>query len=139
MDDFVLFSGLGGVLAFGAVIIYFIIKNRTRISANFSSQLQAFRWIFAITLSFPTAGAFAIMARHYFGLSETGLIATWIGFYIVWFVLWYLLAKYSITEWFVPFAKMPKLPIPFFPKSKGAILALIIITILMTAYMFGLR
>lgn len=137
MIEFLYIISFAGIILYLLTLFIFICMNRKSFSSNLPSQIKLSRWLFSLELSLPTAGWFTLIVDHYFHLSESMFIVVLIVLYLAWFALWFELAKHSIKEWFVPFSKLPQLPIPFFPKSRGHIIALIIFFILLVAFLFG--
>ncbi len=137
MIEFIYIISFAGIILYFLTLLIFICMNRNNFSANLPSQIKMSRWFFSIELALPTAGWFTLIVDHYLRLSEPMYVVVLIVLYLAWFALWFAFAKHSIKEWFVPFAKLPQLPILFFPKNKGHIIALIIFIILMAAFLFG--
>lgn len=136
MGYFVIITGMGGFILYSFLKFYFIFKNSKHFSENLPQQVRTFRIIVPFLLALPMAGIFALLTDKYFGTSGNTFYMAWSGFYIVWYIIWRIFAKHSITDWFVPFRPRPTLPIKFLPRNPAHIIALIVFIILMLLLIF---
>lgn len=137
MTELIVILGFVGLVMYFVITIIYIILNRKKFADNLPVQLKAYRWVYASTLSFAIGSWFALIVNHWAHLSDSNLLIVWVGMVAMWFIIWYIAAIYTITEWFIPLSKRPQLPLHIIPKDKKRLIVLIIFFILVAAFMFG--
>lgn len=135
-----LFIALGiSIAGYYFSTIIFILINRKKFSEKLPEQLKVYRWIYAFTIALIVASLFTLAFMEYSHLSEIYLYIIWAGLFLLSFAAWYIYAKHTITEWFIPNRKLPQLPIRYFPKNKRSIIVLIIFATIIVLLLYGNR
>lgn len=123
-------------LGYYLITITFLLINRKKFSPRLPEQLKVYRWIYALTLALDFASLLTLVVMRFANLSDLYLYVIWAALFVVFFIGLFIFAKYTITEWFLPFQKLPKLPLHYIPRNKRSIALIILITIIVLLFVF---
>ena len=137
MTELLVILGFVGLLSYLVATFIYIYSNRKAFSDKLAEQLKTYRWIYAGTLSLAIGSWFALIVNHYTHLSKLYLAIVWIIMIVLWYAIWYIAARQTITEWFIPLSKRPQLPLHIIPRNKKHLIVLIIFFIIVAAFLFG--
>ena len=124
------------ILGYFIPSIIFRLANLKKPSSKLPEQLKAYRWIYSVTYALSLASLFTLAVIQFAHLSDIYLYIIWGVLFIVFFIGFYIYAKYTITEWFGPNKKLPQLPARFTMRDKRGILIIILSTIVFILILF---